>query len=287
MSVAPILPCAGEAFGEVLAVRGLPNFVLRESRYAGGLDMPCHRHPSFYLAYLVRGGIEERTPSGTRRFTPGSLHTHPAEEPHSVRSGPEGMTILSLVPSAAIASRIASAAGRLTEAQTAMLGVLAGGCQREMRATDSAADLALESLALELVARLLRSRATPERGIPRWLAQVRDYLHAHHSERVRLAALSELAGIHEVHLVRAFRRAFGVTPGAYLRGLRIEEARRALTAPDCAPLADLALSLGFSSQAHFSRIFRALVGTSPGDFRRQHVGRSGPARSIRARTLRS
>ena len=60
--------------------------------------------------------------------------------------------------------------------------------------------------------------------------------------------------------------------GSYLRRLRVEHARLGLIESDL-PIAELALAAGFSSQAHFTRVFRRLVGTTPAAYRRGRPAR--------------
>jgi AraC-like DNA-binding protein len=55
---------------------------------------------------------------------------------------------------------------------------------------------------------------------------------------------------------------------AYVHGLRIEWARTRI-ARDDTPLADLALDAGFADQAHFSRVFRRVTGSTPSQYRRR------------------
>ena len=86
--------------------------------------------------------------------------------------------------------------------------------------------------------------------------------------RAELAALAE---VHPVSVVRAFRRHTGLTPGAYVRRLRLEAAARALLAGG-EPIAQVALEAGFASQAHFTRAFSAHFGRPPGAFRRERGG---------------
>jgi AraC family transcriptional regulator len=266
---------AGEQFGQVLRTRHAGQFLLRESRYRAALRMPMHFHPRAYLSFVVRGSLREHTGRQDHQYETGSLHFHPAGDPHADSMGEVGATCLSIVPLGQAEARLGRAVLPPPPGVAPFsLGLIAGRCHRELRATDSASDLALEALALELVARLLRSPPPRERRMPAWLLEVRDYLHAHAHERIWLAELSALAGVHEAHLVRAFRCHLGATPGAYVRGLRIDHARRALLGSE-APIADLALAAGFSSQAHFTRVFHRLVGATPAAYRRAH-GRGRP-----------
>ncbi|HKQ57104.1 MAG TPA: AraC family transcriptional regulator [Candidatus Eisenbacteria bacterium] len=274
MSATPLyIPgSAGAYFGHVLRTRRAGRFLLRESRYVPALRMPTHYHPRAYFSYIVDGSMRERDPRGETEHRAGTLHFHAAGEPHSGHMGSSGTTCLSIILCEELSGRIAPscAASRHTLAPEARI---ARRLRRELHTDDSASELALESLGLELVATLMRGERTRDRQPPRWLREVRDHLHAHALEQVRLADLSALAGIHEVHLVRAFRRHFGATPGAYQRELRIEHARRML-ADSGTSIADLALAAGFSSQAHFTRVFHHLTGTTPAAYRRARARRA-------------
>src|SRR5436305_1321800 len=64
-----------------------------------------------------------------------------------------------------------------------------------------------------------------------------------HAERLSLAELAALAGVHPVHLAATFRRHLGCPVGQYLRQVRIDQARR-LLAGSAAPLAEVALAVG-------------------------------------------
>ena len=263
--MSPRLESAGERFGRVLSFRRAGDFVLRESSYAAALALPSHRHPLPYFAYVVEGAVHETGATGERTFGHGSVHFHPADEAHGGSTGTSGLTCLSIAPEGRLASR---AVGRT--AAGADLAPLARRCHAEFRAEDSASDLALEALALELLAAHLRSRAprTDARS-PRWIADVREHLHAHAAERVPLAALAAIAGVHPVHLVRAFRERTGVTPGAYQRRLRLDAAALALVETD-AGVVDIALEAGFAGQAPFTRAFGRRFGMPPAAYRRLH-----------------
>jgi len=262
---------AAEVFGEVLRTRETGGFVVRESRYPGGLTMPFHHHPSAYLCYVVRGGITERDRHVERVYDAGSVHFHPAEDPHTGWTGAQGLTTLSVVPSERARALIERAAPRRGPVAPE-LSTLAARMVREFHAGDSASELAIEGLALEMVAAVARAAVRGSRRPPAWLDLVRDALHERFAERLAIGELARLAGVHEVHLVRAFRLHHGCTPGAYVRRLRLEAARGAL-ARDGRPIVDIALDAGYSSQAHFTRAFCREVGLPPAAWRRLHRAR--------------
>jgi AraC family transcriptional regulator len=262
---------AGERFGTVLATRRVGGFLLRRSIYRPDLATPTHQHDAPYLSFLIQGSQCEHGSRGERVYQAGSLHYHPSGDPHAVVIGPRGMTALSFGPSGRVGLRLEAAPPRPSDLEDPWLVGLARRCNRELGATDSASDLALEGLCLELVASCMRRRALDSGGSPRWLATARDYLHAHLDARVTLAELALVAGVHEAHLARMFRRHLGSSPGGYQRKLRVERARLALEGSGDS-LVQIALAAGFSSQSHFTRLFRRQFGVPPGVYRRQ-IGR--------------
>lgn len=113
-----------------------------------------------------------------------------------------------------------------------------------------------------------RSVIIPGGQLPPWLKQARDLLHDQFSESMSLARVAESVGVHPVYLASEFRRRFGSTVGEYVRRLRIEYACREISACSEAPLAQIALTAGFSSQSHFSKTFKRLTGMTPLEYRR-------------------
>jgi AraC family transcriptional regulator len=265
----PMLQAAADRFGHLVRVRKAGDFMLRLTRYDPVLQLSAHRHPAAYFCWVVRGGMDERCQGSERRFNSGSLHFHGFGESHAAQVGPEGLTCLSIIPKGELAER---SEGLRADPPQAIVP-LAHRCYTAFRSTDRASDLLLEAAALELLAEALRWQTSPlPRRAPVWMPRVCDFMRAHYAERFALADLARVAGVHPVHLVRAFRKHLGITPGGYVRRLRVEAARRSLaTTP--APLADIALEAGFSSQSHFTRAFRREFGVPPGAYRRSHVHR--------------
>src|SRR5262249_17236922 len=122
---------------------------------------------------------------------------------------------------------------------------LARRLYREYQRPDSASLLAMEGLALEILAETCRHRApSPDRTPPRWLLRARELLHARFAEKLSLDEIAAAAGVHPMHFARVFRGHFGCTAGDYLRRLRVESACRQLASSNT-PLSEVALSAGF------------------------------------------
>jgi AraC-like DNA-binding protein len=128
--------------------------------------------------------------------------------------------------------------------------------------------LALQSLLAELLAQVLGG-ATAEAGparARRAALRARDLVHASVEEGTSLEALAAAAGLGRFHLLRTFRREFGLTPHAYLTHLRVARARELLARGVSAARA--ALDVGLYDQSQLHRHFVRIVGVSPGAYAR-------------------
>jgi AraC-like DNA-binding protein len=95
---------------------------------------------------------------------------------------------------------------------------------------------------------------------------VRDYLGDHVADDVRLEDLSRLTGLSPYQIVRATARRYGLTPHRIHLALRLQRAVGMVERGQ--PLAEIAHALGFSDQAHLTRSFKRVYGTTPGRYRR-------------------
>lgn len=133
---------------------------------------------------------------------------------------------------------------------------------------DEVSPLVIEGITLELMAEASRRavRCSEDRRPPRWLKQTREFLDTHFTDNLSCSDIAVSVGVHPVHLAREFRRHYKCTLGEYTRQLRVEFACRELSKAD-ASLVDIALTSGFSSQSHFSTVFKRLTGMSPAHYR--------------------
>jgi AraC-like DNA-binding protein len=101
---------------------------------------------------------------------------------------------------------------------------------------------------------------------------LRDLLDDRLRTGVTLNEAAELVHAHPAHLVRSFSSAYGIAPHQYLTARRVERARRLLL--DGRRPAEVATEVGFHDQAHLTRHFKRLVGTTPG----RYASRPAPGR---------
>lgn len=107
--------------------------------------------------------------------------------------------------------------------------------------------------------------ALPARSPEKLLAQqIKDYLEAHYATRIVLDDLAAVANVTPYHVLRVFKQQFGIPPHAYLMQFRIQQARKLLA--HGMPLALVAAETGFTDQSHFTKVFKRMVGVTPGQF---------------------
>ena len=100
------------------------------------------------------------------------------------------------------------------------------------------------------------------------LQRVYDRIEADLGGELSIAELAREAHLSPYHFSRAFKEATGLPPHGYLTARRIEHAKELLATSEM-PLSEIALEVGFCSQAHLTDCFHRLVGVAPREFRRR------------------
>jgi AraC-like DNA-binding protein len=134
-----------------------------------------------------------------------------------------------------------------------------------------------ETLSLAIVSRLLglqNARGHAGSGariglLPKWrLRRVMQFVDANLDQALSLADLAQVAGLSRMHFAAQFRAATDLRPHEYILRRRIEHAQDRL-ASTAEPLVEVAMSVGFRTQAHFSTVFKRFAGATPMEWRRQ------------------
>jgi transcriptional regulator GlxA family with amidase domain len=86
---------------------------------------------------------------------------------------------------------------------------------------------------------------------------------------VRVEQVAALGAMSVRSLQRLFAGYVGLSPKAVLARYRLQDAAATIDAGWVGDLAGLAASLGWFDQAHFSRDFRAVTGTTPSAYLRR------------------
>jgi AraC family transcriptional regulator len=260
--------------GRITRIRSIAGFTFFETRYEASLRLPQHSHDHACICVVVAGDFQEDFQRHKLQLCTRSIAFRPAAEMHEDRFGSGGSRCLVIeVPDAWVAH--VKQSGHLLDEpiciQRGPLQWLGMRLYQEYRAADEGAPLVIEGIMLEIAGGF--SRRPPHRGgkTPLWLEWTREAVRANYGRTLRVQELAASAGVHPVHLSREFQRHYRCSVVQYARKLRIQAACEKLAHSDSS-IADVALEVGFSNQAHFSRTFGLATGMSPSRYRAWHRG---------------
>lgn len=146
---------------------------------------------------------------------------------------------------------------------------------------DEANQLFIDHMMLALTAHVARAygsfqhKVETKRGAltPWQLGRACDKLEADLGGKQPLEAIAAELGLSVSHFSRAFCTATGLPPHRWLLHHRVRTAKR-LMRERGPSLSEVAILAGFANQSHFTRVFSAIVGVSPGAWRRDALGRA-------------
>jgi AraC-like DNA-binding protein len=151
--------------------------------------------------------------------------------------------------------------------------------EQELREDGSGSEQAVR---LEVQARLLRfaQRAGTRRG-PRYpepalsrADELACYIARNYAEPLTSVQIAAANSMHPNYAMNLFRRAFGTTMSTFITQHRISHAQRLLVTTDDSILS-IAFGAGFQSSSRFNAAFKAVCGSSPRQYRREHRGVEG------------
>jgi len=99
------------------------------------------------------------------------------------------------------------------------------------------------------------------------LNRVIEYIDTYTDEKIDIEQLASLANVSRFHFSRLFKTSTGLAPYQYVVKHRIEKAKNMLHSTPVS-IAEVSIASGFSSQSHFTEVFRRVVGTTPSEYRR-------------------
>ena len=100
----------------------------------------------------------------------------------------------------------------------------------------------------------------------RHLLRAKDLADTRYAEPLDVAALARAAGLSTAHFSRAFRKAFGESPHAYLLTRRLERAAALLRNTDDS-VADICVAVGLTSIGSFTTSFKRMFASTPAAYR--------------------
>lgn len=100
---------------------------------------------------------------------------------------------------------------------------------------------------------------------------VKNYIDNHFDSKLNLNLLSIAKSTSKFHLLRLFKKYYGLTPRQYMIDKRIEKAKEFLT--DGLSVKETCYSVGFESLSSFTTLYKKKTGNSPAAFRKEQLSR--------------
>jgi AraC-like DNA-binding protein len=234
-----------------------------------------HSHDAYLFGVTEQGVQAFRCRGGTRASAAGMLMAFNPDDPHDGHAAARGgFTYAMLHLGTDLVADI------LADAHGGRVGLplftdpvvddrpLAARLRRlNAQLLDGATRLEAQELVMGAVLAMVQRHASrrlaaptpPEGGA---LLRVRDLLHDCLADDLSADDLARAVGLSRFQLYRQFRERYGLAPSAYLRQVRLREARGRLAAG--AAIAEVAFATGFADQSHLTRWFRRSYGITPG-----------------------
>lgn len=240
---------------------------------------PWHSHEDVSLGVVMEGAVSLATRRQTGVAGPGSLVAVNSEEVHrGSATGGRGWRcrtihfhprmVQEVARDLVQPGAVAPFAVRSPAVQDASLA--SDLLQLHLRAEADAAPLDQQSRTVALIATLLIRHGEvaielPGYREPEAVRSAREYLRTHLAEKIGLAHLACVVGLPPFRLLRAFEKATGLSPHAFQTQARVRTAHTLILRNE--PFAQIAAATGFSDQAHMTRVFKSIMGATPGQYR--------------------
>lgn len=114
-----------------------------------------------------------------------------------------------------------------------------------------------------------RNSSPPALSPPRALQRLRQFLDDGSIRNTSLEKLCEISGYSPSHLIRSFKKYYGLTPHSYIINRRVQQGRKDLKKG--LSIAEAAVNAGFADQPHFQRIFKRKMAATPNQYRSRSV----------------
>lgn len=107
--------------------------------------------------------------------------------------------------------------------------------------------------------------STADKGNPH-IRQALLYMSEHYSENLTLESVARQVGLSAGYFSVLFRQTVGASFREWLTHIRVEESKQLLLSTNDS-LTDIAIAMGFTDQSYYCKVFKRIVGVTPGKYR--------------------
>jgi AraC family transcriptional regulator len=258
----------GEFYGKTNETVHLNGIILNDADYVYD-KVDWHYHENAYFTFILQGSVLEGNKKTINECTTGTLLFHHWQDAH-YNIGSKEFTRgfhVEIKPSwfsnFDISHDSLHGSIRISHPR---IKILMYKIFKELKLNDRNRQLAIDALLVEIFSMMSKHESLANDKNPSWVNRVKDVLH-NGEDSMDLPDLARLAGIHPVHLSRAFFKYFSTSLGDYARETKIQRALSLLPNNELS-LTDIALNCGFSDQSHFNRLFKYYHQITPLQYRK-------------------
>lgn len=128
--------------------------------------------------------------------------------------------------------------------------------------------LLLHSDVISRMNKIKSTRKSTREELLRRVSTAHEVIMEHFREPLTLVQLSRVATLSVNHLIRNYKKVYGVTPHQHIASLRLMEAKRLLRKSSLS-VSEVCWSVGFESLGSFITTFHRKMGLSPREYRKQ------------------
>ena len=107
--------------------------------------------------------------------------------------------------------------------------------------------------------------SSKDKGNP-YIRSALRYMAENYNQQLSLSQMADAVGLSKSYFSTLFHEVVGVSFREHLCRIRVEESKRLLLSSDYS-LTDIAIAMGFTDQSHYCKVFKRIVGITPGQYR--------------------
>lgn len=99
--------------------------------------------------------------------------------------------------------------------------------------------------------------------------KITTYIKSNYMHKISLADISEHVYLSKMYVSKIFKEEMKITLSGYINKIRIEKSK-ALLLDSSLSIVDVANIVGYEDQSYFTKVFKSIMGVSPGKYKEKH-----------------
>ncbi len=255
----------GTYFGSHYQTSVLDGLIITDTQYTHK-HVDWHRHQNPYFTYLLQGKLYEANKKQEYYLSSGALLFHNWQDNHYNTKPDEYTRGFHVELSANWFKKHGFLQDSLEGShlvENPKVKSLMNLVFMESKISDTHSQLSIDGLMLTVFNQLILDSTKIKNKQINWIEKLVEVV-TDTRGNYSLTSLSDLLGVHPVHLSREFHHYFGITFGQYIRYVRVNKAFN-LILNSTMSMTDVCYECGFYDQSHFIRDFKRIYKKTPGE----------------------